>query len=71
MKDEEITRNTPADEGRNNDPNVRDQSAQQPGTNTMSGSDTDSLNQKLTKTASDSFRDAKDDERADKPFDEV
>lgn len=68
---EDIERNRPADERRRNDPNIRDESAQQPGTNTMSSSDTDDVNQHLTRTASDDFRTARRDPRADPSFDEI
>ncbi|HEX2536336.1 MAG TPA: hypothetical protein VHK69_21490 [Chitinophagaceae bacterium] len=44
-------RNRPSDEGRRNDPHIRDESAQQPGVNTMSSSDTDDLNNQVTKTS--------------------
>ena len=70
-KDEKITRNRPAEAGRNNDPDIRDESGQQPGVNTMSSSETDEANQHLTKTAADSFRDEKADPNADPSFDEI
>jgi hypothetical protein len=71
MKDKDIERNTPADEGSDNDPNIRDYSGQQPGTNTISKSDTDDLNQHITKTTGDSFRpDTGKDKNADPTFDE-
>lgn len=64
-------RNEPAEKGRNNDPNVRDESAAQPGINTVSSSDYDDDNQQLTETAKDDFRtrDHKDPD-ADKRYDE-
>jgi hypothetical protein len=69
-KDEK--RNVPADEGKNNDPNKRDDSAIQPGVSTVSKSDYDDDNQNPTKTASDNFReDVDDDNNADTRFDEV
>lgn len=64
-------RNRPSDEGAHNDPNIRDESALKPGTDTISGSDTDDVNNHLTRTASDGFREAPKDERADASFDEV
>ena len=65
-------RNKPADEGRDNDPNVRDESAFQPGMNTVSSSDYDEENEELTKTAADDFReDVDEDKNADPAFDEV
>lgn len=64
-------RNLPADEGRKNDPFRREESAQQPGVNTYSSSDTDDVNQHLTETASDNFRTEPFGEDADATFDEV
>ena len=71
MKDEkDITRNRPTEEGRRNDPNLRDEDARQ-GANTMSTSETDSAKENLTRTTSDNFReDREGDEKADKRFDE-
>jgi len=64
-------RNEPAEKGGKNDPNVRDESAAQPGISTVSNSDYDDDNQQLTETAKDDFRttDHKD-PNADKRFDE-
>lgn len=64
-------RNRPSDEGKQNDPNIRDESAVQPGVSTLSTSKNDEVNQNLTRTASDSFReDGEGDDKADKRFDE-
>lgn len=65
-------RNRPSDKGIHNDPYSRDESAPQPGVNTMSSSKNDDANQRLTKTASDKF-DADTDfgKNADPTFDEV
>jgi len=64
-------RNIPADEGRRNDPNLRDKDAQQAGVNTMSSTENDDANQHLTRTAADDFReDREGDEKADRKFDE-
>ena len=64
-------RNIPADEGRQNDPHIRDEDARQPGVNTMSSTDNDDAGQHLTRTASDDFKeDREGDEKADKKFDE-
>ena len=64
-------RNQPADEGRDNDPNIRDESAFQPGMNTVSSSDYDDENEKLTRTAADDFRkDTAGDQNADRSFDD-
>jgi hypothetical protein len=62
-------RNAPAGEGRGNDPHIRDESAQQPGTNTIS-SDTDGVNQQPTKTAADGFKTPFGDD-ADPAFDDI
>lgn len=65
-------RNQPSDTGRNNDPAIRDESAAQPGVNTMSKSSTDDANQHLTETSSDAYReDLKDDGKADPAFDDI
>lgn len=72
MSDEkEFTRNRPSDEGRNNDPNVREESAQRPGVSTLSKSENEGSNEKLTKTGGDDFREEPRDPRADPTFDEV
>ena len=65
-------RNEPAEEGRKNDPDLRDRDGIQPGTSTISKSKTDEDNQKLTRTGADDFReeDTKD-PNADPAFDEV
>lgn len=65
------TRNRPADEGRNNDPNLRDDSGQQPGVNTMSSSDIDDDYDVETKSAleNENVRDFEDD--ADLAFDDI
>ena len=65
-------RNRPSDEGRRNDPNVREESGQQPGVSTYSSSDTDAENESLTKTASDNFDTGTEfGKNADPRFDEV
>lgn len=46
-------RNRPSYEGSNDDPNLRDESAAQPGISTMSSSDTDYENQETTQSVSD------------------
>lgn len=71
-KNTDPKRNRPADEGHHQkDPNIRDESAAQPGVSTLSSSDNDDINQHLTRTASDDFReDGEGDEKADKRFDE-
>lgn len=70
QEEKDITRNRPTEEGRRNDPNLRDDDARQ-GANTMSTSETDSAKENLTRTTSDNFReDGEGDEKADKRFDE-
>ena len=73
MDDKQQTeRNRPVEQGRNDDPDIRDESAPQPGVNTMSPSKYDDDNQKLTKTAADDFRTGNQgDEHADPSFDEI
>lgn len=64
-------RNVPSDEGRQNDPHMRDEDARQPGLNTISSAPNDGEEQHLTKTTSDTYReDSPGDEKADKRFDE-
>jgi hypothetical protein len=70
QEEKDIIRNRPTEEGRRNDPNLRDEDARQGG-NTMSTSETDSAKENLTRTTSDNFReDSNGDEKADKRFDE-
>ena len=70
QENNDIVRNRPTEEGRRNDPNIRDEDARQ-GANTMSTSETDGAKENLTRTASDNFRKNSDgDEKADKRFDE-
>jgi hypothetical protein len=66
---EKLERNRPAEDGRKHDPDLRDESAAQPGASTMSSSPTDDANQHLTRTAGDSFRGNQPDTRADQKFD--
>ena len=62
-------RNTPVEEGRKNDPNLRDESAIQPGINTVSSSDYDEENENLTETSADNFRpEEESDKYADPDF---
>ena len=63
--DKDPGRNRPAEEGKKNDPDLRDQSAAQPGVQTMSSSPGDEANQNLTETARDSFREGDKDKKAD------
>jgi hypothetical protein len=65
-------RNRPADKGRGNDPFVRDDSAQQPGVNTMSdSSNNDRFNERITKTTGDNNEDPKYGADADPTFDQI
>ena len=65
-------RNVPAKKGRDNDPNLRDESAFHPGANTVSSSNYDEDNESLTETAADDFReDTNTDPKPDPSFDEV
>lgn len=70
MKEKEPARNRPTEEGRKNDPDLRDESAIQPGADTVSRSETDPANQHLTETAKDDFRTKeKEDKTADPRYD--
>lgn len=64
-------RNRPSEEGRNNDPNLRDDSAAQPGVSTISTSGTDYQNQETSESVSDYEHVSDfDDDDADKAFDD-
>jgi hypothetical protein len=72
MSTTDPSRNKPTEAGKNDDPNLRDESAFQPGVSTVSNSGYDDDNQELTKTAADDFREQNDqDPNADRSFDEV
>lgn len=67
-------RNRSSEEGIGNDPGLRDESAAQPGISTMSGSDTDYLNEETTQSVSDNpdtsdFDDDADDDLEEEDFD--
>jgi len=65
-------RKVPTEKGRDNDPNLRDETAIQPGISTVSNSDYDDDNEELTETAADDFReDDQNDSKPDPSFDEV
>ncbi len=69
------SRNRPSNEGMGNDPNLRDESAAQPGISTMSGSDTDYSNEETTQSVSDipetsDFDDDADDDLDEEDFDD-
>ena len=68
----EMDRNRPSEMGRNEDTNLRDDSALQPGISTVSDSETDDLNDDLTQTAGDDFEeDVEDEDDADLAFDDA
>jgi hypothetical protein len=74
MNDEKhIERNRPSDEGRRDDPDIRDESAIQPGVQTISPSSYDDANQNTTKSALDGpeLTQFDTDTKADPGFDEV
>lgn len=69
------SRNRPFDEGTSNDPNLRDESAGQPGVSTVGGSETDYLNEETTQSVSDDpetsdFDDDDDDELVEEDFED-
>ncbi|MFL5809169.1 MAG: hypothetical protein ACJ749_06575 [Flavisolibacter sp.] len=65
--DKDPKRNKPADEGKDNDPDLRDRSGIQPGVSTISKSDNDADNENLTETGKGNEKDS----RADRTMDEV
>jgi hypothetical protein len=65
----ETERARPSDEGRRNDPNIRDESAPQPGVNTISSSKYDDDNQRTTKSSADGYKTPFGSD-ADKAFDD-
>ena len=69
MHTNNISRNRPAEKGRKNDPDLRDESAAQPGVQTMSSSKTDEANEKVSETAADDFRENAPDKGADADLD--
>lgn len=72
MNTKDPRRNQPTEKGSNNDPDLRDESAAQPGTSTVSNSDYDEDNEELTRTAADDFRKEDDtDPKADRSFDQT
>ena len=72
-KEEHIDRNRPTEEGRRNDPDIRDDSAIQPGVQTVSDSKYDDDNQSITSSAMGSSQISEADTRHDEDltFDEV
>jgi hypothetical protein len=72
-KKDDFPRNVPSDEGRRNDPHIREESAQQPGVETYSSSPNDDDNQRLTRTGAVNFDEDVErhqDPNADKMFDQ-
>ena len=71
MEKEERLRNRPAEKGRNDDPDLRDRSGIQPGTGTISRSETDPENEIRTRTSiSQEHPEAPDEPKPDRIFDE-
>ncbi|RYY90264.1 MAG: hypothetical protein EOO15_03400 [Chitinophagaceae bacterium] len=66
---EDIERARTSDEGRRNDPNVRDETGQQPGVGTISSSPYDEENQRPSKSAADGYK-TPFGEDADKTYDD-
>ena len=66
-----MKRNRPSDVGKDNDPDLRDGTALQPGASTVSSSVTDEVNNSLTETASDDFSEKEFGDDADKTFNET
>lgn len=71
MERDDIKRNQPASEGRRNDPNVRDETAIQPGVNTISRSETDDANQEVTLSGMENQQARTEKDNADPTFDEI
>jgi len=72
VADNNPERNRPAEEGKDNDNNLRDDSGLQPGASTISSSATDEENNHLTRTAGDDFtEDMEGEEDADPAFDNI
>lgn len=63
-------RNRPANEGFDSDPNLRDESAAQPGVNTMSDGGSDYLNEETTQSVSDNPETSDFDDDADETLDD-
>ncbi|MDQ3682144.1 MAG: hypothetical protein M3352_03610 [Bacteroidota bacterium] len=66
-----MKRNRPSDVGKDNDPDLRDDTALQLGASTVSSSVIDEVNDSLTETASDDFSEKEFGDDADKTFDET
>lgn len=72
-KNNDIRRNRPTEEGRRNDPSVRDDSAIQPGVQTNSDSKYDDDNQSVTSTSmtDGTLSEFDTDKNADPAFDDI
>lgn len=72
-KEKEFKRNRSSDEGRDNDPDIRDESALQPGISTISESGNDDANQHVTRSAMDGpeLTQFDTDAKADAAFDDL
>jgi hypothetical protein len=72
-QEKDIKRNRPSNIGRDNDPNIRDESGLQPGMNTISPSGTDDANNQVTSSAMGNAETTEFDTEAnaDPTFDEV
>ena len=70
MQPDKFIRNMPPEKGENQDPQLRDNTGQQPGISTISSSESDEQNNKLTETAKDGFKEDRKDSSSDKIFDE-
>ncbi|HVG39966.1 MAG TPA: hypothetical protein VM888_00045 [Chitinophagaceae bacterium] len=64
-------RNEPTEKGRNNDPNIRDDSGIQPGIQTNSKSDYDETNEHRTNSSSGNFGEDTGAQKADAAFDDI
>ena len=72
MKQIDPKRNKTADEGHNDDPQLRDDSGIQPGVRTVSKGKNDSQDEQLTETAADDFKtDNQTGAKPDRTFDQV
>jgi len=66
----EPTRNRASEEGRNNDPNLMDDSSQQPGLQPVSSRNSDESEEDVTETASNDLSEEELDEDADADFED-
>lgn len=71
MEQDDIKRNQPAEEGKRKDPNLRDETAIQPGVNTISQSETDDANNRVTLTGMENQQASPEKDNADPAFDEI